>query len=604
MNRYLTAAALAALLSPGAARAQAAGYFQQGVDYRIEARLDEPTSVLHGRARLRYTNRGPRALDSIYVHQHLNAFRPNSAWARREAQFGERRFQDLGPRDHAYERFTGVRVNGRTVRPAYPIAPDSTVAAIPLGTRLAPGASVTVEMDWDARLATVPRRQGRAGRHYDWAQWYPRVAVYDRGGWEAHPLLPQGEFYGEYATYDVTLDVPADQVIGATGVAVEGNPGYAVTEYEKGFYRPSAAVQLALLAGAPETGRKRVRFHAENVHHFAWSSDPRYQAEGVTRVVLSDADPAVRGLPSIRALFLPEDTSWNGGKATHRTYDALTWLQGKLSPYPWPQLTNLHRLEGGGTEFPMMVMNGSASEGLIVHETTHQWLHGILGNNEWKEGWLDEGFTSFMTNWYFEEKNLREHNDTADVWRGTMQTLERTEAAGQNQPIGLPSEAFSNMQVYGLMTYTKPSAVLRMLREYLGTPVFERVVREYARRYRFKHVTGDDLRLVAEEVSGQQLGWFWDEWIRRADRLDYSIAGATTRQGADGRWTTTVQVRRAGEAWMPVELRVGDVTRRLDSRERAQTVTVATASRPTEAMLDPRWILIDYDRDNNRAGVR
>jgi len=604
MNRAITAAALAALIAPAGARAQqAAGYFQQGVDYRIEARLDEPGNVLHGRARLRYTNRGPRGLDTIYVHQHLNAFRPNSAWARREAGYGETRFQKLGPEDHAYERFTAVRVDGRTVRAAYPIAPDSTVAAIPLGARLAPGASVTLDMDWDARLSTTPRRQGRAGRHYDWAQWYPRVAVYDRGGWEAHPLLPQGEFYGEYATYDVTLDVPADQVIGATGVAVEGDPGYTVTPFEKGFYRPAAAVQLGLLGGAAEGGRKRVRFHAENVHHFAWSADPRYRAEGVTRLVMSDAEPAPRGLPAIHALFLPEDTSWSGGKAARYTYDALAWLQAKLSPYPWPQLTNVHRIEGGGTEFPMMVMNGSAGPGLIVHETAHQWVHGILGNNEWKEGWLDEGFASFLTNWYYEDHATVAHNDSGGVWRGTMASLERAEAAGPLPSISLRSEDFADPQVYGMMTYTKPSAVLRMLREYLGRETMERVLHEYARRYQFKHVTGDDFRRTAEQVSGQPLGWFWDQWIRRSDRLDYSIASATTRQ-TGGRWNTVIEVRRAGEAWMPVELRVGGATRTLTGRGRSQRIIVTSSTRPAEAMLDPRWILIDYDRANNRASIR
>ncbi len=604
MKATPTAACVAALLAPAGALAQTPGYFQQGVDYRIEARLDEASNVLHGRARLRYTNRSPRALDTVYVHQHLNAFRPNSAWARREAQFGEMRFQALGPDDHAFERFTAVTVNGRAVRPAYPIAPDSTVAAIALPARLAPGASVTLDMDWDARLSTVPRRQGRAGRHYDWAQWYPRVAVYDRGGWEAHPLLPQGEFYGEYATYDVTLDLAADQVVGATGVAVEGDPGYAVSDYEKRFYRPAPAAALGLLGGAPAAGRKRVRFHAENVHHFAWSIDPRYRAEGVTRLVLSDADPAPRGLPAIHVLFLPEDTAWANSQAARRTYDALAWLQGKLSPYPYPQLTNLHRIEGGGTEFPMMVMNGGAGEGLIVHETTHQWLHGILGNNEWKEGWMDEGFTSFMTSWYMEEKNHRAGNDTANVWRGTMAALEHLENVDSAEAIALPSEAFSSPRTYNQMTYTKPSAVFRMLREYLGTPVFERVLREYARRYQFKHVTGEDFRRTAEQVSGRQLGWFWDQWIRRTDRLDYSIAQATARHLPDGRWSIAVQVRREGQAWMPVDLRVGDVTRRLESRERTQTVTVVTATRPADAMLDPRWILIDYDRANNHADVR
>src|SRR3954468_22920056 len=143
MRLPITAALAAAWLSPVAASAQKhPAYFQQGVSYRIEARLDEATSVLHGRARLHYTNHAPVALDSIYVHQHLNAFRPNSAWARRELQLGVDRFQALGPDDYAYERFTSVTIGGRSIRPVYPLSPDSTVAAIALPTPLAPGASV------------------------------------------------------------------------------------------------------------------------------------------------------------------------------------------------------------------------------------------------------------------------------------------------------------------------------------------------------------------------------------------------------------------------------------------------------------------------------
>jgi len=602
MNAKLSATLAAALLAPAAAHAQQAPYFQQGVDYRIEARLDEATHVLHGRARLRYVNRSRGTLDSIYLHQHLNAFRPNSLWARRELQFGQRRFQDLGPDDHAFERFTSVTVNGRAVSPVYPLAPDSTVAAIPLPRRLAPGDSATLLMDWDARLATVPRRQGRAGRHYDFAQWYPRVAVYDRFGWEAHPLLPQGEFYGEFATYDVTLDVAADQVIGATGIAVAGDPGYEVTQADRLVYRRGSGVPLQLLAGSPAAGRKWVRFHAENVHHFAWSIDPRYQHDVVRRMSLGEGAASPQNLPTIHVLYLPADTGWGRNVAARRTYDALTWLGGKMSPYPWPQLTNLHRLDSGGTEFPMVIMDANEAEGLIVHETAHQWVHGILASNEWKEGWLDEGFASFLTNWYYEEKN-RAAGDTTDVWRGTMRALEALERTDSVQPIRLPAEAFVNFRIYNAMTYTKPSAVLRMLREYLGAPTMERVLREYSRRNQFRHVTGEDLRRAAEQVSGRPLGWFWDQWINRTDKLDYSVASATTRQLASGRWSTTVVVQRAGQAWMPVDVRVGDVTRRLTSRLRRQTLVVTTAAKPAEVMIDPRWILIDYDRANNRFAV-
>ncbi|HEU0299253.1 MAG TPA: hypothetical protein VFR37_07365, partial [Longimicrobium sp.] len=373
----------AALLAPATLAAQGAPYFQQGVDYRIEARLDEGADVLHGRARLRYTNRSPATLDSLYLHQHLNAFRPNSAWARRELEYGERRFTDLGPADHAFERFTRVTIDGAAVSPAYPGAPDSTVTALPLPRPLPPGGSVEVVMDWDARLSTLPRRQGRRGRHFDFAQWYPRIAVYDHTGWAFQPLLPQGEFYGEFGRYDVTLDVAADQVIGATGVAVEGDPGYQERVTGSGYPPPPPGDELGLLAGAPGEGRKHVRFFADSVHHFAWSADPAYLHDFVVRTII-DEETGTHSAPGIHVLYLPGDTDWGDRAAARRTWDALTWLETMFGPYPWPQLTNVHRLEGGGTEFPMLIMNGSASEGLIVHETTHQYLHGILASNEWR----------------------------------------------------------------------------------------------------------------------------------------------------------------------------------------------------------------------------
>lgn len=592
LRTAITAALLG--LAPALA-AQPAPRFHQGVEYRIEARLDEQTDVLHGRARLRYTNRSPRALDTLFIHQHLNAFRPNSAWARRELEYGERRFTDLGPAEHAFERFTSLAVDGTAVRAAYPGAPDSTVAAIPLPRPLAPGASLTVDMGWEARLSTLPRRQGRRDRHFDFAQWYPRIAVYDHTGWAYQPLLPQGEFYGEFARYDVTLDVAADQVIGATGVAVEGDPGYQERVVGNGYPPPPAAEALGFLDGEAEAERKRVRFFADSVHHFAWSADPAYIHDFVVRTIIDEAQ-GTHSAPGIHVLYLPGDTAWDERAAARRTWEALTWLETMFGPYPWPQLTNVHRLESGGTEFPMLIMNGSAGEGLIVHETAHQYLHGILASNEFREGWMDEGFTSFMTNWYWEMKG-----DTV-VWPRTMAGLERLERADSAEIIGQPGADFSSPRIYSAMTYTKASAVFRMLREMVGQETFRQILRTFYARHRLQHVTGADFQRVAEEVSGRDLDWFFAQWIERTDKLDYRIASATTRQ-AGGRWRTRVEVVRAGEAWMPVVLRVGEVTRTLDSRDRQQTVEIVTDARPAEAVLDPAWVLIDYDRSNNRAPI-
>lgn len=587
-------AALAAL----AAQAPDTARFQQGVEYRIEARLDEEAETLRGRARLRYVNRSPATLDTLWLHQHLNAFRPNSAWARRELEQGVRRFQDLGPGEHAFERLREVRVDGRAVRPVYPGAPDSTVVGLPLPSPLAPGGSVTVLLDWEARPSTLPRRQGRRGRHYDFAQWYPRVAVYDRGGWQVQPLLPHGEFYGEFGAFDVTLDVATDQVIGATGVPVEGEPGWLEAAapgtgeiaYQRDFYPAAPAEPLGLLDGEPAAGRKRVRWRAGDVHHFAWSADPEYTYEQGSLPRTGD-DP--RPIP-VRVLYQPGDTAWDDGVVVRRTADALAWLQELFGPYPWPQITNLHRIESGGTEFPMLVMDGSASEGLIVHEVTHQYLHGILANNEWKEGHMDEGFTSFVDTWYFEDRG------GTDLWEGAMESVRQLERAGRTQPVNTPGAEFADPGVYGAMTYTKASLVFRMLRELVGEETMRGILRELYRRHALGHVAEADFQRVAEEVSGEDLDWFFEQWFHTTARLDYAIGEASRERLPDGRWRVRVEVLRAGEAWMPVELRVGDETRTLDSRERRQVVELVVAEEPRGVVLDPENVLLDVDPANNR----
>jgi hypothetical protein len=331
------------------------------------------------------------------------------------------------------------------------------------------------------------------------------------------------------------------------------------------------------------------------VIHFAWSASPEFRHELVTRLEMRD-DGEMRGLPTIHVLHRG-DTTWIG-TAARRTHAALTWTQGMFGPYPWPQLTNLHRLEPGGTEFPMLIMNGSASEGLIVHEVVHQYLHGILANNEWREGWLDEGFTSFMTNWYWEEQG------NAEVWDRAMEMLEAWERQGLSEPIDIPSPEFRDFRSFQVMTYTKASVVFRMLRELLGEDVFRQVLRTYYERHKLGHVTRADFERAAADVSGRDLGWFFHQWLDTTHTLDFAVRSARTRPTGDGRWRTRVEVLRLGEAWMPVTLEVGDVRRTLDSRDRLQVAEVVTRQRPAEAVLDPDVVLLIVDRSTNRAPVR
>lgn len=588
MIALLVSAAIAAAAQSGPDPASV----RQGVDYRIEAILDETTDVLTGRARLRYGNRTGATLDTLYLHLYLNAFRPNSAWARRELQFGERRYQELGPEDHGFERLLSVEVDGVAVEPVYPGAPDSTVVAFPLPRPLGPGEEATVRMEWQARLSTVPRRQGRSGRHYDFAHWYPRIAVYDaERGWEFRPHLPQGEFNGEFGTYDVTFDLRSDQVIGATGVPVEGDPGWEraaaqpgqVIPYRRDAYAVGEAEALGLLAEAPAAGRKRVRWHAEEVHHFAWSASPDYIYEG-----------GRWNGTAIHVLYRPGDTDWADGVVVERTARALAWYDTIFGPYPYPQVTNVHRIEAGGTEFPMLVMNGSPSQGLIIHEVGHIYVHGILANNEWREGWLDEGLVTFLMNWYAESRG-----DTA-VWPRMMEQGVAVERTGRTQPIATPSADFSDFFQYQAMTYIKPALVFRMLLGYMGESAFRRGLRTYYERNRFTRVTESDLRAAFEAASGEDLDWFFDPWVHSTGTLDYGVGAVETAPRADGGWRTRVEVIRSGQIWMPVELEVDGTRRRLDSRERRQWVEVDTAQRPSRVTLDPERILLDVNPSNNR----
>ena len=570
--------------------------YAQGVEYRIEATLDERSEVLRGRAQLRYTNRAPAPLDTLYFHQHLNAFRPNSAWARRELEYGIERFQRLGPQEHGFERLRSARVNGRVVRAAYPFAPDSTVLALPLPEPLRTGRAATVALEWDARPATIPRRQGRMGRHYDFAHWYPRIAVHEDGAWQVQPLLPQGEFYGEFASYDVTLDVAADQVLAATGVPVAGDPGWAGVaragaappRYARDAYPPRDARSLGLLPSRPAAGRKHVRWRAERVHHFAWNADPRFVYEG----------GEWRGIP-LHALFLPFDTAWPDGRAIRRMRESLDWLDGVFGRYPYPQLTASRRIESrGATEFPMLMMNSSGSRGQVMHETVHQFAHAVLANNEWRDAWLDEGLTDFLTLWWWEEQGLAQ-------WRPVIDSIQHRQAVGAVQPVAIAAREFGDPRIYSLMSYDKAALVFRMLREYLGADVMRGVLRHYYEQNAFTHVDEADFRRSAEAVSGQELDWFFDQWLHGNAQLDYALGEVGWGIRPEGGYRLRIEVVRNGEAWMPVLLRAGSVERLLDSRERRQIVALDVPELPDAVVLDPERVLIDVDpRNNRRAPAR
>ena len=619
------------------------GYWQQRADYSIVARLDEALGGVRARADLWYTNNSPDTLREMYVHQYLNAFRPHSRWSAVDEREGRVRFQHLEDPDYAYERFTApvsVRYfDGETsrlpVRVDYPDAPDSTVAHFALPRVLAPGASLLVHFEWDARPSTVPRRQGRRGRSFDFAQWYPKVAVYDRGGWEANPLVPAGEFYGEFGSYDVTLIVPDDQVIGASGVLAEGDPGWtralkwgavhetATAYVEKGVRFPGDSI---IAPSEVAAGYKAVRFGAQDVHHFAWSASPDYRYEGGVYVRAPGARAEhfpVWDTVAINVLYRPGDEEqWGSGQVVERAKTALAWLERVYGPYAWPQLTALHRIEPGGTEFPMVMMNGSASQGLILHEGGHMFTYGILANNEWRSGWMDEGLSDYQTAWFSrataQDRPSRPPPPRA-AQRGAGYAARavrptgidavqvdqyRLDLLGRAEPIGRAAQAFREFGIYNAMVYTRAELMYGQLRDALGDSAFAAFLHDYYDRWALKHVDELAMRRSAERACACDLGWFFDEWVHRTGLIDYALTRVRERREGKG-WLTRARVTRRGEYRHPVPVGVRSAAGwrvvRADPLADAQTVEVRTDARPLEVRLDPFRTTEDWDRRNDVA---
>ena len=592
------------------------GYWQQRADYRITAELDEAAQVLHGRATLTYVNHSPDTLREMRVQQLLNAFRPGSRWSAADDREGRVRFQRLKEPNYGYERFTAApKVNGEAVTVIYPFAPDSTIARFALPKALAPGDSAAVEFAWDARpSATVYRRQGRKGRHYDFSQWYPKVAVYDRGGWEAQPFIPNGEMYGEFGTFDVTLILASDQVVGATGIPVAGDPGWERAKEwgEVHLARETYGTVDTTLPSLP-AGRKAVRFVARDVHHFGWATDPDFKYEG----------GLYRGAIPIHVLISPALVP-KLGHGTFVTWNehALEFLEKIYGAYAYPQLTGIIRLDPGATEFPMMAMYGNPSEGTVSHEVGHIYSYGMLANNEWREGWLDEGLTSYQSEWRVRATpqdiaegaphmgtppstgyRARAHVMSA-ADRGSMQLIDM-DLLGRAQAPEPASGTFNEFNLYQAAVYSRADQMYGMLRDMIGDSAFTAFLHDYYARWKFRHVDELAMRASAERMSGRDLGWFFAQWVHHTGLIDYALEDVESKRDGDG-WLTRARIVRRGEYRhaMPVGARTesGWTIVRGDPMLDEQWVEIRTAAKPTEVRLDPLNSTVDWDRRNNVSG--
>jgi len=529
-------------------------YWTQYASYRLEAELNPVLKRLSGRGRLVYYNRSPDTLPVVYVQAYQNLFRAD---ARRNQQTPK-----LGGID--FDRVTAqgkvLSALAKLTEPGYTV--NGTIMEVRLPSPLAPRDSLVMEYEWQFRVPseTAPRG-GQDGETWFLSYWYPQFAVYDDvNGWQIDQYLGRGEFYMGYADYDVKLTVPAGWVLDATGTLenaaevlspqtrarldsarVATGIVHVVTEKDK-------ADSVATAKG--QDGRLTWHWTARNVRDFVWGTSPRYVWDAARAVTDSSNGKLATSLVS--ALYRPENRRSYWDEAARYGRHAVEFYSRKLWPYPYPHMTAVDGPDGcGGMEFPMLTCIGGAYDSLslyevVSHEIGHMWFPMMVGSDEKRYGWQDEGFTQ-----YDQSQAMADFFKGFDDEARNREYYLRSAETGYEEDMMKPADRYGNDQTYGVAAYWKPASVLVALRRVLGRDTFEKAFREYGRRWLGKHPTPWDFWNTFNDVTGQDLSWFWREWFFETWRLDQALD--TVRTEGD---SAAIQLENRGKILMPVPLAV------------------------------------------------
>ena len=585
-------------------------YWQQWADYKLEAELNPVSKRMTGKGTISYQNRSPDTLRTVYIQLLQNIFAPGARhntgvpWAVEGVELSRVAAQGT-ELSAATGDATGYEVSG-------------TILRLRLPRPLVPGGTADFALDWKLRVPPdgAPRG-GQDGEVFFMNYWYPQMAVYDDvNGWQIDQYLGRGEFYMGYGNYDVSLTVPAGWLVTATGTLQ--NPGDVLTAQTRARLasaRTDTGVVHVVTDLDREPGRSTTagkdgkltwRFRAQNVRDVSWAASARYLWDA-TNAVVGDADDDGRpDTTLIQAFYRPEQKISHWDQSARYGRHSIEFFSKYLWPYPYPHMTAVDGPTScGGMEFPMMTCIGGQWDTLgmydvTTHEIGHMWFPMMVGSDEKRYPWMDEGLTQFdqaqsMADFFKgfddEARNRKRYLDLATL--------------GAEVELMHHGDRFPNYSAYGVAAYSKPATALVALRGVLGRDLFHRAFVEYGRRWRYKHPSPYDFFATFESVSGRDLSWFWRTWFFETWRLDQAIDSVATVGDS-----LEVGIENRGRAPMPVHLVVTRTAGRADSLDvpvdvwlgGAKRTTVRVAKEPAvrSIEIDPAREFPDVDRDNQR----
>ena len=522
------------------------GYWQQHVDYKMDVKMDVKKFQYTGKQEIVYTNNSADTLHKVYYHLFYNAFQPGSEMDARlqsivdpdkrmvrtfkkegkelkESKISTLKFNEIGYVNVANLKQDGAVATTKVV---------GTILEVTLANPILPKQKTILSLDFDGQVPLQIRRSGRLseeGVALSMTQWYPKLCEYDFEGWHASPYIAR-EFHGVWGNFDVKITIDKDYTIGGTGYLQNPN------EIGHGYQETGIAVTYP-----KKTKTLTWHFYAPNVHDFAWGADNEF----IHDVFMGPNNVALHFLYKNK-----KENIENWKKMQPKTAELLAFFNENVGLYPYKQYSVIQGGDGGMEYAMCTLITGNRSYGSLVgvtaHEFAHSWFQQILATNESKHCWMDEGFTSYISNLAMQKvlPPKTPENPFEDAYNNYIYLAK----SGKEQPLTTHADRYDVNMAYGIGAYSKGEVFLAQLGYLIGQENLKKTIKRYYSDYKFTHPTPNDIKRVAEKISGANLDWYLNEWAQTTNTIDYGIKEVALETN------TKVTLVRKGRMPMPLDI--------------------------------------------------
>ena len=528
------------------------GYWQQRVNYQMDVDMDVEKFTYEGTQKLTYSNNSPDTLKNVYFHLYFNAFQPGSdmdallqnipdpdgrmvtTQTINGEKVSESKISKLKPNEIGFLKVKNLRQDGALV--------DSkvvgTILEVTLKQPIAPNRSTVFTMDFEGQVPTMIRRAGRNSKEnvaLSMAQWYPKLAEFDFEGWHAEQYLGR-EFHSVWGDFDVKITLDKSYTIGSTGNLVNKN--------EIGHGYQDAGVKV-------ENNKKSKKltwhFNAKNVLDFTWGADPNF---------IHDIYPGPNGM-KLHFLYKNDPKiveNWK--KLQPLTAKLFNFFNENVGEYPYNQYSIIQGGDGG-MEYSMCTLITGGRDlpslvGVTAHEVAHSWFQHALATNETKHEWMDEGFTTFISDLAMLSVLKEEELSDTNPFGSTYNSYYNLISLNIEEPQTTHADRYAFNRAYSVGSYSKGSIFLTQLSYLIGWDTMMKTLKTYYNDYKFTHPTPNDFKRTAERVSGAVLDWYLVDWTETTNTIDYGIESVQD----NGKDSTKVNLKRIGRMGMPLDILV------------------------------------------------